>query len=359
MGLFGLPRVGKTTLFNLLTGAAVETPRFGSGRSDLNLGVARVPDERLARLSALFRPRKTVHATFEYVDVIGLHKGDAAGSLSLAALKPMDALTHVVRAFADEAIPHSEGSLDPARDVDTMEMELILADLDAAARRIEKLRTSILKTNRPEERKELASLERARAELETGRPLRASALTAEEEKSLRGFAFYSAKPLLVVVNTHEEEAAHVQDAPGRFGLREASARPFVKVAAVAGKIEAEMAGLSENDAAELRGDLGIGEPALERIIRSSYELLGLLSFYTVGEDECRAWPIRRGTTAARGAGTIHSDLEKGFIRAEVVRYEDLVRCGTMAAARDEGLLRLEGRDYVVADGDIVHVRSSL
>jgi len=359
IGLFGFPQAGKTTLFNLLTGAHVETPRFGSGRSDPNLGIARVPDGRLSRLSAMFSPKKTTPATFDYVDIVGLQKGDARGSLSLAALKPMDALAHVTRAFTDEAIPHSEGTLDPARDFETMEMELILADLDSAQRRIERLKSSIPKTNRPEEKKELAVLEKLTATLEAGTPLRGVELGPEEEKLLRGFAFYSAKPLLIVVNLGEDRIADVHDVAERFGLTEARTRPRVEVVAVSAKIEEEMAGLSADEAAAFSEDLGIKEPALERLIRSSFDLLGLISFYTVGEDECRAWPIRRGTSAARAAGTIHSDLEKGFIRAEVVTYEDLVACGSLNAAKEKGLLRLEGRDYVVSDGDVMHIRSGI
>ena len=359
IGLFGFPQVGKTTLFNLLTGSHVATHKFGGVRDEPNLGVARVPDARLARLSQMFKPRKTVPATFEYVDIAGLQKGDAKGSLSLAALKPMDTLAHVVRAFADEAIPHTEGSLDPARDVDTMEMELILADLDAAQRRIERLRVSIPKTHRADEKAELAALEPVCAALEEGRPVRGLALAAEAERLLRGFAFYTAKPLLVVVNAGEADAARLHDAETHFGLKEIAGRPAVKVAAASAKIEEEMAGLSEADAASFRQDLGIREPALDRILRSSYELLGLISFYTVGEDECRAWPIRAGSTAARAAGTIHSDLEKGFIRAEVVPYEDLVSCGGLVPAKEKGLLRLEGKEYIVRDGEVVHIRSGL
>ena len=359
IGLFGFPQVGKTTLFNLLTGAHVETTRFASGRSDPNLGVARVPDARLDRLSGLFSPKKTTPATFDYVDIVGLQKGDAKGSLALTVLKPMDALAHVVRAFEDDVLPHSEGSLDPARDFETMEMELILADLDAAQRRIERLKTSIPKTNRPEEKKELAALERVREQLESGHPLRGVELPADDEKVLRGFAFYSAKPLLVLVNVGEADAAHVGGAAERFGLGAAASRPRVTVAAASGKIEEEVAALAEEDATAFRAELGIQEPALHRIIRSSYDLLGLISFYTVGEDECRAWPIRKGISAARAAGTIHSDLEKGFIRAEVVRYEELVACGTLHAAKEKGQLRLEGKEYVVADGDVMHIRSGL
>jgi GTP-binding protein YchF len=357
MGLFGLPRVGKTTLFNLLTGGHAETSL--SARGDPNLGIARVPDARLSVLSGLFKPRKTVPATFEYIDIVGLHKGDARGSLSLTVLKPMDALAHVVRAFDDEAIPHEEGSIDPARDVDTMEMELILADLDAAARRIERLKSSIPKTNRPEEKRELAVLEKAVQALEAGRPLRGVELPPEDEKLLRGFAFYSAKPLLIVVNVGENDARHVAGAVERFGLAQAAARPAVKVAAASARIEEEMAALEGDEADVFRADLGIREPALDRVLHASYELLGLISFYTVGEDECRAWPVRRGISASRAAGTIHSDLEKGFIRAEVVRYEDLVACRTLHAAKEKGVLRLEGKDYVVADGDIMHIRSGL
>ena len=357
-GLFGFPGVGKTTLFNLVTGAHAATAGFSSSR-DPNVGVAKVPDPRLEKLSGMFKPRKTVAATFEYVDIVGMKKGDAKGSLSLAALKPMDSLAHVVRAFPDEAIPHSEGSLDPARDVETMEMELILADLDQAQRRIERLEASIPKTQRAEERKELAVLVKVREALEAGRPLRGMELPPDEEKVLRGFAFYTAKPLLVIVNLDEGDLDRIEDPISAFGLAEVAGKPGVGVAAASAKIEVEMADLGPAEAATFREELGLKEPALDRIIRSSYALLGLISFYTVGEDECRAWPVRKGSIASRAAGTIHSDLEKGFIRAEVVRYEDLCACGTMAAARDKGQLRLEGKEYVVADGDIMHIRSGL
>jgi len=357
-GLFGFPGVGKTTLFNLLTGAHAATAGFGASR-DPNVGVAKVPDPRLEKLSALFKPRKTVHATFEYVDIVGMKKGDAKGSLSLAALKPMDALAHVVRAFEDESIPHSEGTLDPARDVETMEMELILADLDQTQRRIERLEASIPKTQRADEKKELAVLAKVREALEAGRPLRGVELPPEDEKVLRGFAFYTAKPLLVLVNLGEGDLARIEDPVGSFGLAAVAGRPGVAVAAASAKIEVEMADLGASEAAAFREDLGLKEPALDRIIRSSYGLLGLISFYTVGEDECRAWPVRRGSTAARAAGTIHSDLEKGFIRAEVVRYEELIACGSLNAAKDKGQLRLEGKEYPVADGDIMHIRSGL
>jgi GTP-binding protein YchF len=353
IGLFGFPSTGKTTLFGLLTGAA--PPPHGT-RGEGQVGVTRVPDPRLDRLSAMYRPRKTTPATIEYVDLAGMEKGEAAQVLPLDQLRTVDALAHVVRGFRDPAIPHVEGTVDPARDIATMETELILADHTIAGRRVEKLDALARKTNRDEDRQELALLRRALEALERERPLRGVEFAEAERRLLRGYTFLSLKPLLAVVNADEADAPRLAEGPAAFGLGALVGQPATHAVALSAKIEAEIAGLDAEDARAFRGELGIREPALERMIRASYDLLGRISFFTVGEDECRAWTIRRGTTARGAAGTIHSDLEKGFIRAEVVAYEDLVAAGSWAAARERATLRLEGKDYTVRDGDIVHIR---
>jgi len=353
IGLFGFPQTGKTTLFELLTGAQA-SPH--ATRGEAQVAVARVPDPRLARLSAMYHPRKTTPATVEYLDLAGVEKGEALASLPLEQLRTVDALAHVVRGFRDEAVPHAEGPVDPARDVDTMETELVLADHAIAERRVERLELQIRKTHRDVEQQELAALRRCLDALERGTPLRDVGLPEADARLLRGYTFLSLKPLLVVVNADETDAARLDEGPATFGLEGLAGKPCTTVTALSAKIEAEIARLGPEDAAAFRADLGIREPALERMIRASYDLLGRISFFTVGEDECRAWTIGRHTSARAAAGTIHSDIEKGFIRAEVVAFDDLVAAGTWSAARERGTLRLEGRDYVVRDGDVAHFR---
>jgi len=357
LGIFGFPQVGKTTLFNLLTGSHQAT---GAGRrSDPNVGIAKVPDERLDYLASIFKPKKTTHATFECVDIVGLHRGKGAASLNLAVLKPVDALAHVVRAFRDDAIPHEEGPIDPKRDIETMEMEVILADLDSAQKRVERLRSEIAKAGRAEDKKELPLQEKVQAWLEEGKPLREMELGAEDEKMLRGFAYLSAKPLLIVLNVGEEGVRDLGGALGTAGIDPAAQKPRTLATAVSAQIEMEVAQLPEEEAAAFRADLGVSEPALDRTLKAAFELLGLIRFYTAGDKECRAWPIRRGTTAAKASGTIHSDFEKGFIRAEVTPYDRFVEAGTFATAREKGWLRLEGKEYVVQDGELMEFRFAL
>ncbi len=353
LGIFGLPLVGKTSLFNLLTGAR-ETVGAAHG-ADPHVGIARIPDDRLAYLSSVFKPKKTTPASFECVDIIGLHRGKAAASLNLAVLKPVDALAHVVRLFRDEATPHEEGSIDPKRDIENMEMELILADLDTAQKRARRLQQDVAKANRPEDKTELALQEKILAWLEGERPLREIQLTAEEEKQLRGFAYLSAKPLLILLNVGEESVADLDEAVASTGLD--PAKPGVLALAASAKIEMELAELADQDAALFAADLGLKEPALSRILHGAYDLLGLISFYTVGEEEVRAWPVKRGTTALKAAGTVHTDFEKGFIRAEVTPFERFREAeGSFATAREHGWLRLEGKEYVVQDGEILRIR---
>ncbi len=356
IGLFGFPQTGKSTLFRLLTGLE---PTQHAARGEAQIGVTRVPEPRLERLAEMYRPRKVTPATVEYLDLAGVAQGEAATALPLEQLRLVDALAHIVRAFPDDAVPHGEGPIDPARDAATMETELILADHTIAERRVEKLDALARKTNREEEKAELALLRKVLEQLERAIPLRNVDFDTRERHMLRGYTFLSLKPLLVVVNAGEGDGPKLGDGAAAYGLVEFGRQPATEVVALSAKIEAEIAQLDAADAATFRNDLGIGEPALERMIRASYHLLGRVSFFTVGEDECRAWTIRAGTPARSAAGTIHSDLEKGFIRAEVVTYRDLIEGGSWGTARDRGTLRVEGKDYVVQDGDILVVRFNL
>ena len=353
VGIIGLASTGKSTLFQLLTGTEPAPP---GARPEPRLGVARVPDPRVEALARLFEPRKTTHATVEYVDVPGVAKGEGSALVDLPALRGVDALVHVVRAFESEVVPHPDGSVDPLRDAQMLDLELILADLGAVERRLERLELNIKKAHKAEDLAERVLFLRLKEELERERPLREADLGEEERKRLRNYAFLSAKPLLLAVNLGE---AQVREA-GRFleasGLAGFASRPGRALCPVSAPIEAEMAQLAPEDARAFREDLGLSEPGLDRVIRTSYALLGLVSFLTAGEDECRAWTIRNGTRAQQAAGEIHSDIERGFIRAEVVPFEELAAAGSLAACRERGTLRLEGKEYVVRDGDVVNFR---
>jgi hypothetical protein len=351
-GLIGFPRVGKTTLFNILTGAHVAVDRYASGRAQPNVGVARVPEPRLDRLAAMFRPKKTTHAHIDFLDVHGLQKGEAKESVDVKEMRNVDAIAHVVRAFHDDTIPHGEGVIDPRRDIATMETELILADLEVAQRRLERLELNIRKARNKDDEQELPVIQRCLQALERETPIRELDLAEEDARKIRGFAFLTAKPLLVIVNLDEKDARRIRDAPASLGLEDRAARRQTAVAAISARVEEEIAALDPADARAFLDDLGLAEPARDRLLRAGFGLLGLIQFFTVGEDECRAWPIRRGTRAPRAAGTIHSDFERGFIRAEVVTYEDLVALGSLHAAREKAKLRSEGREYVVQDGDV-------
>jgi len=351
--ILGLSLAGKSTLFQLLTGAPSPPP---GGRPEARLGMARVPDPRVDVLGDVFKPKKRTWATVEYVDVPGVAKGEGGALVDLPALRGTDALVHVVRAFESDSAPHPEGSVDPLRDANLLEVELILADLITVERRIERLEANIKKAKRAEDVQERALFLKLKDTLEAEKPLRELDLTDEETRRLRGYALLSEKPLLVVANLGEELLRDGAAFLERSALATFAAKPKVALCAVSAPIEAEMADLSPEDATAFREDLGLAEPGLERVIRTSYELLGLISFLTVGEDECRAWTIRRRTRAQLAAGEIHSDIERGFIRAEVVGYEDLVAAGSLAACRERGTLRLEGKDYEVRDGDVINFR---
>jgi GTP-binding protein YchF len=352
-GIVGLSTVGKSTLFQLLTGAPPAAP---SGRPEARLGMARVPDPRVEALAQIYSPKKKTPATVEYVDVPGVAKGEGSALVDLPALRGVDVLVHVVRAFESEAAPHPDGSVDPLRDARMLDLELILADLGAVEKRLERLDANIKKANRAEDVAEREVFLKMKGALEGERPLRELTLNVEERRRLRSYSFLSEKPVLLVVNLGEgaiREAASYLEASG---LTAFATRPGLGLCPVSAPLEAEISELSPEDARAFRDDIGLREPGLDRVIQTSYALLGLISFLTAGEDECRAWTIRQGTKAPQAAGTIHSDIERGFIRAEVVAFEDLIAAGSLAACRDKGLFRLEGKEYVVRDGDVINFR---
>lgn len=354
--LIGFPSAGKSTLFQLMT-SAKDAPR---GKGETAVGISKVPDPRLDRLTAIFNPKKRTPATIEFTDMIAPGRTGAAALVDVAGYKNADALVHVVRAFRDESVPHPSGSVDPARDAQAMEDELILADLGVVERRLERLEKEGKKSIKaPDLEVEKDLLGRCRTALENGQPLRALGLAGDDLKRLRGYQFLSAKPLLVVLNLDEadvEAAASVERAIEKTGTTAFLSREGTRAVPVCSKIELEIAALEPDDAKAFLADLGLGESGLDRVIRASYDLLGYMSFLTMGEDECRAWSIRRGTSALDAAAEIHSDIARGFIRAEVVGYDTFVARGSIQACRDHGEFRLEGKDYVVQDGDIINFR---
>jgi GTP-binding protein YchF len=353
VGIIGLSGVGKSTLFQLLTGTPAAAP---GGRPEPRLGMARVPDRRLDKLTEMYSPKKRTPATVEYVDVPGVAKGEGAALVDLPALRNVDALVHVVRAFESDMVPHPDGSVDALRDAKMLELELILADLGAVDKRLERLDANIKKANRPEDVVERKIFLKMKEALEAEQPLRELVLDDEERRRLRNYSFLSEKPILLAVNMGDDAIRNASSVLESSGLTSFASRGGVALCPIAATIEAEMAELPPEDARAFMEDLGLKEPGLDRVIQTSYALLGLISFLTAGDDECRAWTIRKGTKAQQAAGVIHSDIERGFIRAEVVAYTDLIDAGTTAACRDRGTLRLEGKDYVVQDADVINFR---
>ena len=352
IGLVGLPKSGKTSLFNLLTGASVATSSYGGSRAEMHAGVARVPDPRVDRLSALFKPKKTTFASFEVVDLAGITKGEREG-LDAKEFRNADALLHVVRTFSDAA----GTAPNPTGDIADLETELILADLEVVERRLERLDASIKKKRTDADVREQAILLRLKPALESETPIRGADLSNDDARAIRGFTFLSQKPILHCLNLSEKEIDRGKALAESFGLGEIARRPGTAVGWVSAVIEAEVAQLAGEEQAAFLADLGLSEPAIRRVLRDCYSLLGLISFFTVGEDEVRAWSVPRGTRAQDAAAAIHSDIARGFIRAEVVGYDELVAAqGSMAAVREKGQFRLEGKDYVVEDGEVCHFR---
>lgn len=353
VAIIGLPNSGKTTLFNALTGADVETTSFSSGRLEPNLATVKVPDPRVDRLNEIYQPKKLTLAEVQYVDIGGFGEADAGNQgLSpdlLHCIGTADALLHVVGAFEDDRVPHPFGSVDIARDVAAVEAELILSDLLLVERRLEKLEKEVRKVSGTERTRKIVEqglLNRLKGELESEQPLRNLDFSVHEDKILRGYNLLSKKPVLLVLNIGENRIAN----PPVFQLDGQRA----SVVALSAQVEAELVQLDDGDALEFMESLGISEAARNNVLTLSYRLLGLISFLTVGEDEVRAWTIRCGMKAPEAGGVIHSDIQRGFIRAEVVPYEQLVTAGTMVAAKKRGWVRLEGKEYVIRDGDISH-----
>ena len=357
-GIIGLPQVGKTSLFKILTKAKLEDRGY-SNPKEVHLGIAWVPDDRLEKLAALYQPKKTVFATVEYADV-GAIGQEALKEPSLpASLRNVDALIHVLRVFDDPSVPLT-APIDPLKEIQDVEFDLMLSDLTQIEKRMERLEKDLKKGRTPELEAEQALLLRAKPHLESEQPLRAMEMTADEKKLIRGYMFLSQKPVLYVLNISESTTlgADLEAAVEKYGLTEIAARPGTGATAICGKVEAELAEMPDEEAEEFLSSYGLGESGLRRLIRKSYELLGLISFFTVGEDECRAWTIPVHSRAQAAAGAIHSDLEKHFIRAETIHWDTLLAAGSEAAARAKGTLRLEGKDYIVQDGDVMHIRHS-
>jgi len=355
-GIIGLPQVGKTSLFKILTKAKVE--ERAHSRQE-HIGVARVPDERLQKLSDLYSPKKTTFASVEFVDVAAIGQEALKETAFLASLRQVDALIHVLRAFEDESIPHV-GPIDPLRDIKNVEFDLMISDLTQVEKRLERLEKDLKKGRTQDLEREQALLIRSKAALENEQPLRELEMTNEEKKLIKGFMFLSQKPILYALNIGESTTLGVDldAAVSRFKLDEVAHRPNAGATAICGKVEAELAEMDDEEATEFLGSYGLNESGLVRLIRKSYELLGLISFFTAGEDECRAWTVPVGSKAPQAAGAIHSDLEHHFIRAETIRWDTLLEAGSEAVARSKGTLRLEGKEYTVQDGDVMHIRHS-
>ncbi len=354
LGIIGLPQSGKTTLFNALTRGNQPTG-IATGKIEIHTAVVDVPDPRVDVLSKMFNPKKTIYAKVTYADIAGLDgsagKSGISGTL-LNQLTQMDGFIHVVRVFEDDHLPHPQGSVDARRDIETMDAEFVLNDLIAVERKLERLAEERKKgggRDRSAIEREIALFERLHQALTQEIPLRDVDIEPEEEKLLSGFGFLSRKPLLIVLNLSEGQTAPTIEYPHRRS----------QVVALQAKLEMEIAQLPPEDAALFMAEYGISEPSLNRMIRLSYDLLGLQSFFTVGPDEVRAWTVRRGATAPEAAGEIHTDLQKGFIRAEVIHYDDLIALGGMSEARAKGKLRLEGKEYLVKDGDILNIRFNI
>ncbi len=356
LGIIGLELSGKTTVFNAVTRGHARTGTFGA--AEPNIGVVKIPDERLDQLCAVLKPRKVTHAETRYLDFPGALalRGEGPAGAYLAALSQCDALVHVVRAFRDESVPHPEGSVDPHRDIASVNLELAFADAAVLQRRHERLDIAVRSAKAGEREageRELSLIQRLREALERDEPLRTQDLSPDERRLISGYQLLTDRPLLVLANIDEADIARAHEIEAELAGRWRG--PGVEVAALCGKLEQELTELSDEDAAEFRKDLGLEEGGLERMLRLSQRVLGLITFFTVNEPEGRAWPLANGSTALEAAGKVHTDMARGFIRAEAIGWQELMECGSMAEARKRGLLRTEGKQYVVQDGDLLHI----
>lgn len=352
--LFGYPKSGKTTLFNLLTGAKIETSAFDSGKKEPNLRTCPVPDKRLDQLSSFYPDKEKHQTSIDYIDLAGISYGEVKNETYLSHLRKADGLTHVVRAFADERIPAARGKIDPREDILSMEEELILADLVSVESRLERLEKELMRSKNPEGEKEKELLLRLRSHLEKGEGLREIELSETEDKLTRSFAFLSQKPLLHMVNVDEDETDSIEQ-PERYYP---APKKKIAVQAFCGKIETEILELEEEEKNIFLKEYGLKELSGTKFLKASYDLLGVITFFTIGKQEVRAWTIKKDTSALHAAGAIHTDMERGFIRAEVISFSQLMKYPSLQAAKDSGVVRLEGKDYIVQDGDVIYFRFS-
>ena len=355
LGIVGLPNVGKSTMFNSITKAGAECANYPFCTIEPNIGVVPVPDERLDELTKMYNPQKTTHAVIEFVDIAGLvkgaSKGEGLGNKFLSHIRETDAICEVVRCFNDSNVVHVDGSVDPIRDIETINLELIFADIETVNKRLDKARKNLKADKKYQE--EIDLLEKIKENLENGISARALEFNEDEEVMVKDMFLLTTKPILYIANVSEEQMENAENDELVLKVKEYASKENAEVIPLCVKIEEELSGLEEEDKKEMLEALGLQESGLDKVIKKSYDLLGLMSFLTAGEPEVRAWTIKKGTKAPQAAGKIHSDIERGFIKAEIVSYDDLIREGSMNAAKEKGLVRSEGKEYIMQDGDIV------